>query len=253
MSASPSPRRRSGSHQSCRIRAATACGSFGGRQRSSPRSSGSAPSRDADDGHACGHRLERRVAGELVVAGGHEEHRRASELALHSRPVQATDEVHGRADHVRQLHQLRGGGALTRHAQRDVGERRGLDGRVDSLLRAEPCRDERVTRRGGAAFLGKRLGGEVVGDDVDLLRRNSQQRRLPGRVETRGDEAVDASGWWPAGGGPGRSRRPPPRGATRGSSGGGPGTCSCGGSGSRGRRRARRPRSRRRGAGCGGA
>src|SRR4029079_8600750 len=56
---------------------------------------------------------------------------------------------------------------------------------------AEPCRDERVLAGGGAALRGKCLGGGGGRDDGAPLGRKAQERRLPGRVVTRRDEAVD--------------------------------------------------------------
>ena len=43
-----------------------------------------------DHRHAGGHRLERRVGGELVVARGHQHHRRAGELAREARALETT-------------------------------------------------------------------------------------------------------------------------------------------------------------------
>jgi hypothetical protein len=73
-----------------------------------------------------------------VVAGRHQEHRRARELALEARAAQAAGELHGRAGSRRQLGELGGGRSLAGHAQRDARERRRLDRGVDALFGREP-------------------------------------------------------------------------------------------------------------------
>ena len=97
------------------MRAASACSSFGGTQRSGADQLRQAAEVRRHDRHAGGHRLERRVRRELVVAGRHHDHRGTGQLALHARAILAPDEVHAAADHVRQLHELGSGRALTGH------------------------------------------------------------------------------------------------------------------------------------------
>ena len=70
-------------------------------------------------------------------------------------------------------------------------ERRGLDGGVDALLGREPGGHERVAPLIRPAVLRERLGGQVVRQHVEPVRRHAQQRGLACGVAARHHEAVD--------------------------------------------------------------
>ena len=142
--------------------------------------------------HPGGHRLERGVRRELVVARRHDECARPGEQLVHERAVRAAHELDRRAQPARERGELPLCRPLPGDPQRHTGGRRRLDRRVDALLGGQPRRHERVAAGGRAGALGERLSRQVVRQHLEPSLRQPVPRELARGPVARRHEAIHA-------------------------------------------------------------